>query len=45
MLLMTVSTAIKTILHSIEVVHVPHELQLSFAAGYPLYGQNTLTHF
>ena len=43
--LMTVSTAVKTVLHSAEVVHVSHESRLSLAAGYPLYGRNTLTHF
>jgi hypothetical protein len=43
--LMTVSTTGKAILHFAEVVHVPHESQLSFAAGYPLYGWNTLTQF
>jgi hypothetical protein len=45
MLLMTVSTSVITVLHSVEVVHVPHESRLSLAARYPLYGWNTLTHF
>jgi hypothetical protein len=32
MLLMTVCTSIITVLHSIEVVHIPHELQSSLIA-------------
>jgi hypothetical protein len=43
--LMTVSTTVITVLYSAEVIHVPYESQLSLAAGYPLYGHNTLTHF
>jgi hypothetical protein len=35
--LMTVSTAVITVLHSADVVHVPHESQSSSVAGYPLY--------
>jgi hypothetical protein len=45
MLLMNMSTTVKIDLHSTEVVHIPHESQLSFAAGYSLYGLSTLTHF
>jgi hypothetical protein len=37
MSLMTVSTAIITILHSGEVVYILHESRSSFIAGYPLY--------
>jgi hypothetical protein len=35
--LMTVSTAVTIVLHSVEVVHIPHELRSSLIAGYPLY--------
>jgi hypothetical protein len=35
--LMTVSTTVITVLHSAEVVHIPHEPQSSLIAGYPLY--------
>jgi hypothetical protein len=35
--LMTVSMAVITVLHSTEVVHVPHESRSSSIAGYPLY--------
>jgi hypothetical protein len=35
--LMTVSTTVITVLHSVEVVHIPHESQSSLVAGYPLY--------
>jgi hypothetical protein len=35
--LMTVSMAVITILHSAEVVHLPHESRSSLIAGYPLY--------
>jgi hypothetical protein len=35
--LMTVSTAVITVLHSAEVVYVPHESWSSLIAGYPLY--------
>jgi hypothetical protein len=31
-------------LHSTEVVHIPHEAQLSHIVEYPLYGRSTLTH-
>jgi hypothetical protein len=35
--LMIVSTAVITVLHSAEVVHIPHESRSSLIAGYPLY--------
>jgi hypothetical protein len=35
--LMTVSTAVITVLHSTEVVHIPHESWSSLIAGYLLY--------
>jgi hypothetical protein len=35
--LMTMTTAVITVLHSTEVVHVPHESRSSLVAGYPLY--------
>jgi hypothetical protein len=35
--LMTMSTAVITVLHSIEVVHIPHESWSSLIAGYLLY--------
>jgi hypothetical protein len=35
--LMTVSTAVITVLHSTEVVHLPHESWSSLIARYPLY--------
>jgi hypothetical protein len=34
---MTVSMAVITVLHSVEVVHIPHESRSSLTAGYPLY--------
>jgi hypothetical protein len=37
MLLMTVSTVVRIVLHSVEVVHIPHESWSSWIAGYPLY--------
>jgi hypothetical protein len=40
--LMTVSTTVITVLHSIEVVHVPHESWSSLLVGYPLYRQAPL---
>jgi hypothetical protein len=35
--LMTVSTTVITVLHSAEVVNIPHESWSSLIAGYPLY--------
>jgi hypothetical protein len=35
--LMTVSTTVITVLHSTEVLHVPHGSRSSSVAGYPLY--------
>jgi hypothetical protein len=35
--LMIVSTTVIIVLHSIEVVHIPHESRSSLIAGYPLY--------
>jgi hypothetical protein len=35
--LMTMSTTVKIVLHSIEVVHIPHESWPSWIAGYSLY--------
>jgi hypothetical protein len=35
--LMTMSTTVITVLHSVEVVHIPHESWSSLLAGYPLY--------
>jgi hypothetical protein len=35
--LMTMSTTVITVLHSAEVVHIPHELRSSLIARYPLY--------
>jgi hypothetical protein len=32
-----VSTAVITVLHSAEVVHIPHESRSSLIVGYPLY--------
>jgi hypothetical protein len=42
--LMTVSMAVKTVLHFTEVVHIPHESRSSLIAGYPCTGEypNTL---
>jgi hypothetical protein len=37
MLLMTVSTTVKTVLYFAEVVHIPHESWPSWLAGYSLY--------
>jgi hypothetical protein len=37
MMLMTMSTTVIIVLHSAEVVHVPHELWSSLIAGYTLY--------
>jgi hypothetical protein len=37
MLLMTVSMIVIIVLHSAEVVHVPHESRSSLIAGYLLY--------
>jgi hypothetical protein len=37
MLLITVSMAVITVLHSAEVAHIPHESRSSLIAGYPLY--------
>jgi hypothetical protein len=36
MLLITMSMAVTTVLHYAEVVHIPHELQLSLPVKYPL---------
>jgi hypothetical protein len=44
-LVIGVSTAIMTVLHSIEVVHIPHESRLSLVARHPLIQWNTFTHF
>jgi hypothetical protein len=35
--LMTVSKAVITVLHSVEVVHIPHESRSSLIVRYPLY--------
>jgi hypothetical protein len=35
--LMTVSTAVITVLYSAKIVHIPHESWSSLIAGYPLY--------
>jgi hypothetical protein len=43
--LMTVSMTVITVLQSAEVIHIPQELRLSLADGYPFYERNTLTHF
>jgi hypothetical protein len=43
--LMTVSTAVKTVLHFAEVVHTPHESWPSWIAGYSLYRQAPLHTF
>jgi hypothetical protein len=37
--LMTVSTTVITVLHSAEVVHIPHESRSSLIAGYLLYSR------
>jgi hypothetical protein len=36
--LMTVSTAVITVLHYAEVVHIPHESRSTLIVGYPLGG-------
>jgi hypothetical protein len=43
--LMTVSTTVITVLHTVEVVHIPHELRSSLIVGYPLYRQVPLHTF
>jgi hypothetical protein len=43
--LMTVSTAVITVLHSTEVVHIPHESWSSLIAGYPVYRRVPLHTF
>jgi hypothetical protein len=43
--LMTVSTAVITVLHSTKVVHIPRESQSSWIAGYPLYRRVPLHTF
>jgi hypothetical protein len=45
MLLMIVSTTAMTVLHSVEVVHIPHESQLSLLVRHPLIRWSTFTHF
>jgi hypothetical protein len=40
--LMTVSTAVITVVHSTEVLHIPHESRSSLIAGYPLYRRVSL---
>jgi hypothetical protein len=45
MLLMTVSMAVMTVLHSAEVVHVTHESLLSSDSQILVVPTNTLTHF
>jgi hypothetical protein len=42
--LMTMSTTVMTVLHSVEVVHIPHGPRLSLVAKHPLIWRNTLTH-
>jgi hypothetical protein len=42
MALMTISTTVKTVLHSTEVVHISHESWPSWIAGYSLYRQAPL---
>jgi hypothetical protein len=41
-MLITVSTSVITVLHSVEVIHIPHESQLSLVAGHPLIRWNPL---
>jgi hypothetical protein len=43
--LMIVSKTVVIVLHSVEVVHIPHELRSSLAAKYPLIRWNTFTQF
>jgi hypothetical protein len=43
--LMTMSTAVITVLHSAEVVHVTHELWLSTDSWILIVATSTLTHF